>query len=181
MTEVEVRAKIKDIKKIEKNLESLGAMFISSELQMDRVYGRDQDLDSNHMIIEGHYSARIRQKDADIKLEFKEIRRKGGGKEISMPIGKIEDGEHFLRAMGFKEAFTVEKTRRLYELGAFEIALDDIDLLGLYIEIEHKIKDGDEDDKLMDECKKMLKKIDEKAKIESRKYGDLMQERLNKA
>jgi adenylate cyclase class IV len=70
MKEIEIRAKIEGIKQIEDSIIKLGGKFVTEEHQIDKVFGREADLDSDHMIIEGHFSARIRQKGETIKVEF---------------------------------------------------------------------------------------------------------------
>lgn len=179
MTEVEIRAKIEDIKQIEASIIKMGGGFVAREHQVDKIFGREEDLDSNHMIIEGHFSARIRQKGESVKVEFKEIRRTGSGREISAQIANIADGVYFLNQLGFSEVFTIDKIRHKYILNDFEIALDDVKKLGTFIEIEHPVKTGEDSDAAILECKALLAKIDNKATNEPRKYGDLMQEMIN--
>jgi len=179
MIEVEIRAKIEDINLIRGKILSLGAKYIKTEEQTDKIFGRPEDLDENHKIIEGHFSARIRQKADKILVEFKEIRRTGAGLEFSSSVHRIEDGVYLLEKLGYEEAFTVSKTRDLYKLREFEICLDQVDKLGNYIEIEHSAKDGDQKEKAIKECEDLLFEIDQKTIVEPKKYGDLMQELIN--
>ena len=179
MIEVEIRAKIEDINLTRGKILSLDAKHIKTEKQTDKIFGRPDDLDENHKIIEGHFSARVRQKADKILVEFKEIRRTGAGLEFSSSVPRIEDGTYLLEKLGFKEAFTVSKTRELYKLGEFEICLDQVDKLGNYIEIEHSAKDGNQKEKAIEECENLLFKIDQKVIVEPQKYGDLMQELIN--
>lgn len=179
MIEVEIRAKIEDINLTRDKILSLGAKHIKTEKQTDKIFGRPDDLDENHKIIEGHFSARVRQKADKTLVEFKEIRRAGAGLEFSSLVPRIENGTYFLEKLGYEEAFTVSKTRELYKLGEFEICLDQVDKLGNYIEIEHFTKDGNQKEKAIKKCEDLLFEIDQKASVEPRKYGDLMQELIN--
>jgi len=83
MIEVEIRSKIEDINLTRDKILSLDAKQIKTERQTDKIFGRPDDLDENHKIIEGHFSARVRQKADKILVEFKEIRRTGAGLEFS--------------------------------------------------------------------------------------------------
>jgi len=179
MFEIEIRAKISDLKGIRERIISLGAEAVKTEKQVDSVFGRKVDLDKEHKIIDGHFSARIRQKDNNTALEFKEIKRDGAGIELSCPLSRYEDGINFLDQMGFQEAFTITKNREIFELDNFELSLDQVDKLGDYLEIEHKFYDRAEKEQALAECQELLGKIDPKASIEPRKYGDLMQELIN--
>lgn len=179
MIEVEIRAKLKDINFTREKILSLGAKHIKTEKQTDKIFGRPEDLDKDHKIIEGHFSARVRQRGDKILVEFKEIRRTGAGLEFSSPIPKIDDGIYLLERLGYKEAFTISKTRGLYKLDEFEICLDQVDKLGDYIEIEHYAKDGNQKEEALKKCEDILSKINPEATIELKKYGDLMQELMN--
>ena len=179
MVEIEIRAKIKNLEKIKRNLISSGGKFIKKEEQIDKIFGRSKDLDANHKIIEGRFSARVRQKENKVLVELKEIRRSGSGLEFSSPISKIEDGVYLLATLDFKEAFTISKTRETYQINDFEISLDQVEKLGDFVEIEHCDKTGNNKKKGLRGCRDLLIKLDSTAKIEPKKYGDLMQELIN--
>lgn len=180
MIEIEIRAKIENIDSVRKKILELGAKHIKTEKQVDRIFGRSKDLDKEHKIIEGCFSARIRQKGNKILVELKEIRRTGAGLEFSYPISKSEDGAYFLQKLDYEEAFAISKVRELYELDEFEICLDQVDDLGYFIEIESKSEDNDKKEELVQECKDLLSKIDPEAINEPKKYGDLIQDLINK-
>lgn len=179
MIEVEIRAKIKNIERLKQKIIKMGGKHLVSEKQVDKIYGRDKDLDNEHKIIEGCFSARVRQKGGKTFVELKEIRRTGAGIEISSPLAKIDHGEYFLSKLDYKEAFTISKNRNIYSYKDFKISLDEVEKLGNFIEIEHCDKSGDDKEKALRECVILLKKLDSKAQIENRKYGDLMQELIN--
>ncbi|HOF50316.1 MAG TPA: class IV adenylate cyclase [Candidatus Colwellbacteria bacterium] len=178
MIETEIRAKVGDLRKIADKIISLGGEFVSKEQQIDKVFGRPEDLDENHQIIDGHFSSRIRQKSGKISLDFKEIKRGQSGIDISAPINSIETGVKLLTALGFEEAFSVSKARETYKLKDFEICLDDVEKLGSFIEIEW-VGNGENYDSALQECKSLLEEIDPSAVLENKKYGDLMQELIN--
>jgi len=179
MIEIEIRAKIENPEKIKVDLEKLGAKFIKSQKQIDRIFGHKQFLDENNMIIEGGLSARIRTIDNVSILEFKEISREKGGMEIVSNLSDANIGIAFLTKLGFEEAFTIAKQRNFYSYENLEIAVDDVEQLGYFIEVEKMIDYDDDKDTAKRECEDFLKKLGENLVVEKRKYGDLMQEMIN--
>ncbi len=121
MIEVEIRAKTNNIGSLKNKIIKLGGKHLGTEKQVDKIYGRDKDLDKDHKIIEGRFSARVRQKGEKMFVELKEIRRAGAGIEISSPLAKIDDGVYFLTTLDYKEAFTISKNRESFKIDNFEI------------------------------------------------------------
>jgi len=181
MIEVEIRARIKNPKKIKENLQKIGASFVKSKKQIDKIFGHPMFLDSRKMIIEGGLSARIRGENNKQTLEFKEISRKEGGIEIRAELDNIEEGLKFLEKLQFEEAFTVAKLRESYSYQDFNICLDKVEQLGDFIEIEKMLSIDDEDmkDKARKDCLDLLDTLVPESKVEDKKYGDLMQELID--
>lgn len=179
MIEIEIRAKITDLNKIKKQLQEMGAKFNGSKKQIDRIFGHKQFLDENKMIIEGGLSARIRTIDSNSALEFKEISREKGGMEITANLSNANIGIEFLEKLGFEEAFTITKDREFYSLNDLEIALDNVEKLGQFIEVEKMINYTDNKEDAKKQCENFLKQLDKNLTVERRKYGDLMQEIIN--
>jgi len=179
--EIEVRSKIDDFSKIKDALNKIGAVFIDSEKQIDKIFGASKFLDSEHKIIEGGIVARIREIKDKRTLELKEILREKGGIELSCPVSSIKIAEKMLKKLDFEEAFTVSKLRESYSYKDFTICLDNVEQLGNFIEVEKIIlEDGKEEkDKARNECMEVLKVLSPNAEIENRKYGDLMQDLIN--
>jgi len=179
MIEIEIRAKLKNIDTTRAELEAMGAKRVSQAKQTDLVFGRSEDLDSDNKIIEGHFSARIRQTGGTAQIDFKEIRRTGAGHEYSIQIESADEGVGFLEKLGFEKAFEIAKEREIYKIYDFEISLDKVDRLGGFIEIEHFAHEISKKEEALRECRELLKQIDPFAKVEPKKYGDLMQELIN--
>ncbi|MDD3190684.1 MAG: class IV adenylate cyclase [Candidatus Pacebacteria bacterium] len=179
MIEIEIRAKIENPEKIKASLEKLGAKFIKSQKQIDRIFGHKQFLDKDNMIIEGGLSARIRTINDVSILEFKEISREKGGMEIVSNLSDANIGTAFLTKLGFEEAFTIAKQRNFYSYENLEIAMDNVEQLGYFIEIEKMVNYNDDKDAAKQECVDFLQRIGEDLIVEKRKYGDLMQEIIN--
>jgi len=180
MIEVEVKARIPSIESVKATLERLGAEYQHTRHIVDKIYGRTEDLDENHKLVEGSFSGRIRAVNNVVKVQFKEILRGKGGLEFGDTVEDIETGNNFLTKLGYKEAFTIDKIRITYILDGFTICLDDVQKLGTFIEIEVERDTSEGKDKVMQECIAMLSKVAPEAEIIKEKYGDLMQELLNR-
>lgn len=179
MIEVEIRARIKDKKGLKKKLKEVGANFVKTEKQVDRIFGNSMFLDSDNMIVEGGLSARIREIGDKKTLEFKEILRQKGGVEIESVLSDVRVGLRFLEKLKFEEAFTISKLRETYSYNGFTICLDDVAQLGDFIEIEKMVDFSGGEKKAREECVDLLNILSPDSEIENKKYGDLMQEILN--
>jgi adenylate cyclase class 2 len=177
--EVEIRARVDGFNKIKEVLEKIGANFVKSENQTDKIFGAAKFLDSEHKIIEGGIVARIREANGKSALEFKEILREKGGIELNCPIASIEIGEKMLKKLDFEESFTIKKNRETYSYNDFKICLDKVEQLGSFVEIEKETTSEREIEETRKECLNLLEKIVPGAKTENRRYGDLMQELIN--
>ncbi|MBA7712526.1 hypothetical protein ES703_121503 [subsurface metagenome] len=56
--------------------------------------------------------------------------------EIELEINDADSARKLLSALGYEQALIVEKKRRLWQLGDCEVALDQLVLLGDFVEIE---------------------------------------------
>lgn len=87
---------------------------------------------------------RLRQKDKDnVYLTHKQdiFDEKGTWLYSDEVEVKIQDRENFLlilKSLHFKELITIRNVRRFYEAKNYEIVLDDIADLGLFVEVEYK-------------------------------------------
>jgi adenylate cyclase class 2 len=180
MIEVEVKARPKDFNSIKQRLNRIGAKFVRNEKQTDRIFGNDMFLDDEHKVIEGGILARIRSINNNKTLEFKEVVRRGGGIEIKSNLADINMGLNLLRKLKFDEAFSVSKLREKYSHKDLTICLDSVTGLGRFIEIEKMIENDGDKDRARRECLDLLKLLAPDSEIEERKYGDLIQEQINK-
>jgi len=181
MIEVEIRSKINNREEIKKRLQDMDAKFIKNVRQIDKIYGHPNFLDENNFIIDGGVVPRIRAVNNTNTLEFKEIVREGGGFEIKADLPNIDIGIEFLQKLGFNEAFTLDKSRDYYTYNDFEICVDDVKTLGSYIEVEKNVLTPEEKDQAREDCLNLLKKISPDLTVEPRKYGDLIQEKINQS
>lgn len=181
MFEVEARARAEELDSARNRLEELGAEHIEDKKQLDKVFGHEKFRDSNNKIVEGGLSARIRKVgDRPPRLDFKEIIRDCGGIEISTELENAEEGEKLLDKLGFVKDFTIDKERELYRYRGFEICLDDVKKLGKFIEVEKELEDDKNKEETMERCKEILERIAPDSQLIKKKYGDMIQERINR-
>ncbi len=181
MIEVEIRAKIKDVGSIKESLNKMGIQFIKNVKQIDRIFGHPKFLDKENKIIKGGLVVRIREINDSCNLEFKEIVRQGGGFEIKAKLDNVDFGIELLEKLDFNEAFVISKTRDAYKYNDFEIAIDQVEQLGDFIEIEKVVSSREKIDKAREDCVKLLEQISPEAEITNEKYGDMMQNIINKS
>jgi len=180
MIEVEVRSKVEDFSQLKKELSHIGARFVKSERQVDRMFAHPAFMDKEDKPIDGGFVARMREIDDKTSFEFKEIIRKGGGIELQSELSDLDAGLRLLEKTGWKEGFIVSKIREIYKYKDFEIALDTVEKLGKYIEIEMMVDSKDKKDAARAECAALLNELSPGSVIEHRKYGDMMQDTKNK-
>lgn len=98
-------------------------------------------------------------------------------KEIEVVISDIDTHIDLLRSLGFKDVLTVVKIREKYyaEKGV-NIALDEVEGLGKFIEIEKLVMDEKSIEKEVNKLKNILKSLGVK-KFERRSYLELLLEK----
>jgi adenylate cyclase class 2 len=79
-----------------------------------------------------------------------------------------EDAFVLLERLGFKNAFTIRKTRKTYKLDGLTVCCDLVEGLGEYVEVEST--DAGDRDKIMD----VLEKLGVRDKATTKTYSELM-------
>jgi len=179
MIEVEIKVRIENIQALKKALDNAGAKLETTKKLVDKIYGKPEHLDSNGKYLEGELCPRLRDNNGSVRIEFKEIHRQGGGMEIETPVANMELGMRFLEKLGYEEAFTISKTRECYYFQDFEIDIDQVDLLGDFVEIEKMVVDQELVELARNQCLQLLERLIPGAEPTNVKYGDLMQDLIN--
>jgi len=138
MTEIEAKLKVDSLQEIERKLAELGAEFLAEQLQTD--YHFD---DANTTLTKTDRCLRLRKqmigKNESLFLTYKGAKEKSNFKrrqEIELEIKDADSVRKLLSALGYEQSLVVEKKRRLWQLGDCEVALDQLPLLGDFVEIE---------------------------------------------
>ena len=145
MYEVELRARMKGLEKIEKKLQSMGASFHSEVQEIDTYYGMKWEVNSIKLLKKRggriNILLRIRKRIEEGKTKniFTMKTLPSGDnsirEEVELEIGDAQRMREILKAMRALKVLTLTKRRRKYVFGKIEILLDDIDELGTWIEV----------------------------------------------
>ncbi len=144
-TEIEAKLKVDSHEEIVKKLAELGAEFLEEQLQTDYYFD-----DVNATLTKGDKCLRLRRLLTDQKEKFfltykgaKEEHRLKKRQEIELGIEDAASAQKLFAELGYKQVLVVEKKRRVWRLARCEVALDELPMLGSFVEIE-----GPEEDKI---------------------------------
>jgi adenylate cyclase class 2 len=136
--EIEAKLKVDSLAKVARRLKAIGAKFLRRRLQTDIYFD-----DARHTLRKVDSAIRMRRQMAGEKeqvvITYKGPRRKGRFKqrqEIQFGVGDARLAEMFLAAIGYKKSLVFQKRRRVWRYGGCEVALDELPLLGSFVEIE---------------------------------------------
>jgi adenylate cyclase class 2 len=171
--EIEAKLKVDSLQDVERKLSEVGAEFVEEQLQTDTYFD-----DAGAVLKSSDRALRLRRQRAGRKektfLTYKGAKEKNDFKkrrEIEIEVGDADSAEKLLLALGYEKALVFEKKRRIWRLGGCEVALDELPLLGNFIEIE-----GPDGERIADVQKK-LGMSDLTHIVES--YACLMQQKLH--
>ena len=119
------------------------------------------------------YVCRVRKKANKIWMEVKKKQEEGFFYETKIELNSFKDGVDFCSFLGMKAYMYSKKTREILDYKGLKIFIDDIDLLGKYIEIEFQDVDNPNE---------LIKEFMEKTLIEDIKqplYGDILNKLIN--
>ncbi len=138
MLEIELKLKVDSLEPTITKLKQLGAKFEGDFLQTDSYYD-----DSEDSLVNSDRCLRIRKHKNHlgeaIELTYKGARenhRFKSRREIGLKVEKAEELAAVFKHLGYRERLTFEKKRSLWEFADCKIALDELPLLGKFIEIE---------------------------------------------
>ncbi len=149
--EIEVKAEVKDIEKLEKELAALGCV-LSEPIEQDDMVFINYD-GSFTEFPAGTNFLRIRKVTGKSAVFTLKQPQKDNGLEKIEYETEIADPDQMREAillMGYREAVRVHKIRRKTHYKDSEICLDLITGLGLFIEVE-KISENEDANKIQDE------------------------------
>lgn len=142
-TEIEAKLKVDSHDEIVRKLGELGGEF-AAELRQTDVYFDDP----NGTLTKMDRCLRLRRQrmgEAEtILLTYKGPKQEDDFKkrqQIEIELTGADSAGKLLSALGYEQALDFEKRRRIWHLGQCEVALDQLPLLGSFVEIEGP--DGD--------------------------------------
>ena len=170
--EIEAKLKVDSVETTEHRLTELGAEFLEEQSQIDYYFD-----DANRTFTKTDRCLRLRRQVSDegekVFLTYKGAKEKSNFKkreEIEIEIKDAESGEKLLSVLEYEKTLVFEKKRRLWRFGQCRVALDELPLLGSFVEIE-----GPDGEKIAD-VQKRLGLADLAHIAES--YASLMEEKL---
>ena len=136
--EIEAKLKVDSLPEIERKLTELGADFQAEQLQTDFLFDdanatlttADRCLRLRLQSVAGSERFFLTYKGAKEKSDFKKRQ------EIEIEIIEAQSTQKLLSALGYEKVLVVKKKRRLWQLGRCAVALDQLPLLGDFVEIE---------------------------------------------
>jgi len=153
-TETEAKLKVDSLDEIAEKIKQLGAEFVGRLIQKDFYFD-----DAQKTMTSQDKCLRIRTESTASEqrayLTYKGPREKAKYKtreeiEIDIEIEDFDAAARLLSVLGYKQVLTVGKTRLLYRYGGCELCLDELSLLGTFIEIE-----GPDEDSITEVQKKL--------------------------
>jgi len=137
-TEIEAKLKVDSPKEVERKLADVGAGFCEEQFQTDTYFD-----DAEGSLKSSDRALRVRRQRTGRKektfLTYKGPKQKDDFKkrqEIEIEIGDADSAEELLSALGYEKALVFEKRRRMWCLDECVVSLDELPLLGGYVEIE---------------------------------------------
>jgi len=137
-TEIEAKLKVESHKEVIEKLAELGAEFLAEQLQTDYYFD-----DANRTLTKGDRCLRLRRQSVDdeekVFLTYKGAKEKDEFKkrqEIEIEIKGADSVEKLFSALAYEKVLVFEKRRRIWRLGGCKVALDELPLLGNFVEIE---------------------------------------------
>ncbi len=136
--EIEAKLKVDSLPEVERKLAELGADFQAEQLQTDFLFDdaeatlttTDQCLRLRRQLVDNSERFFLTYKGAKEKSNFKKRQ------EIEIEIVEAQSTQKLLSALGYGQVLVVEKKRRLWQCGQCLVALDQLPLLGDFVEIE---------------------------------------------
>ena len=142
--EVEIQAKIKNLKEVEKKLNKVGK-FIKTRKQIDKYFITLQnDFFAKEPPIE-YLRVRYEEGKSHLNYSFLHFRKDGWldvTDEYETLVEKPEIAEQIFRKIGLINIVTVQKIRKYFDCGKFEVTLDQVKGLGNFMEVEAKKVEG---------------------------------------
>ena len=136
--EIETKIRVESFDSVISGLKGFGAAFEGKVLQRDSFF-----VDKEKKLIATDRGLRLRRQMSDgverVILTYKGPRQKTGFKsrrEIEVVVDNFESMKDILLALGFEKGIEFEKKRDYWSLNKCEICLDELPMLGKFVEVE---------------------------------------------
>jgi len=157
MWEVEAKAPARDLEALAAELARRGAQLLADRRERD-VYFAAPDRD----FAETDEALRLRTVEDRTTLTYKGPKidpRTKTRRELSVDVDDPIAAAALLEALGYRRVGAVSKHRRVYELGRTEIALDNVEGLGSFVEAEELAETEAERDRAQEHVLALLTEL----------------------
>ena len=165
--EIEVKAYADDLKGVEETLKKMDAHFVKKVYETDTYFNHpardfaETDEALRIRVAGGKSYLTYKGRKVDVQSKTRE--------EIEVEIRDADTAALLLTKVGFTPVAVVKKVRVLYELGEFDICLDDVEDVGTFVEVETS---GEHREERRDAALALLERLNLK-KYERKSYLEL--------
>lgn len=132
--EIEVKAYADDLKRVEEDLIKMGARFVTEVCETDTYFNHP-----SRNFVQTDEALRIRVAGEQSYLTYKGQKVDAESQtreEVEVEIENADTAALLLVKLGFERVTDIKKVRKVYELGEFDICLDDVEDVGTFVEVE---------------------------------------------
>ena len=136
--EIEAKLKVASLAEMERRLNECGASFVSTKVQVDCYY----DTEDRQLTQTDRCLRLRRERTAErerLILTFKGPKEADDFKkrqEVNLVFSDVEAVECLIEGLGYRRTLAFDKRRSVWDLEGCEVALDELPLLGAFVEIE---------------------------------------------
>lgn len=147
--EIEIRMRVKDSKPLLKFLEKKGSFKYEKHQRDEYFTPAHRDFIKTEPVKEW---LMLRKEEGKNSLNYKNWHYNKDGKsyhcdEYESKLDDLDNAGRILKALNFKSLIVVDKKRKTFMFEDYEIALDSVEELGDYVEVEYKGKEDKSDTK----------------------------------
>ena len=142
--EIETKIKVDSLDEVSAILDRCGGEFVGEFVERDIFFD-----DAGQQLLKQGSGLRLRRRTGEDKesivLTYKGKRQGGKYKarqEIEVEVQSIEDMILLLAELGYERKLEFEKRRQIWAIGGCEVCLDEIEPLGMFVEVEGPDEDA---------------------------------------
>ncbi len=160
MREIEIKLKVNNFEKLEKNLLEKGCFLSDPIIQHDVVYSLNNSTKEFESAGEKDVIIRLRYlKDKTVLTLKKQCSRELDNLEYETEVKEPDQMHKVLFILGWKPIVEVKKIRRKGKLGEYEICLDQVEKLGDFVELEKLAADDVSPEEIREDLFKELETL----------------------
>lgn len=136
--EIEAKLKVESLTDVAERLAACGARSVSTKLQIDCYYDTE-----DRRLTQTDRCLRLRTERTDagdhLILTYKGPKQADDFKkreEVNLAFSDVEAVERLVEGLGFRRILAFDKRRSIWDMEGCEVALDELPLIGAFVEIE---------------------------------------------